>query len=110
MSHYGEYVRERGLEEILEIEEGYVTYRYLPDEKTVYLIDIYIDPEFRRMNMAAELANTIASEARIKGCLYMLGTVVPAARNSAESARVLLAYGMKPHGTGEGLMIFRKEL
>ncbi len=109
MSHYAEYVRERGLEEIFEIEEGYVTYRYL-DAATVYIIDIFIAAEFRRLNMAAELANTIASEARARGCSRMMGTVAPGAKNAAASVQVLLAYGMKPHSVGEGLMIFMKEL
>ena len=109
MSHYAQYVRDRGLEEILEIEEGYVTYRYL-DDVTVYIIDIFIAPEFRRMNFAAELANTIASEARERGCTRMMGTVAPKAKNAAASVQVLLAYGMHPHSVGEGLMIFMKEL
>ncbi len=110
MSLYAEYVKERGIDEILETSQGFATYRYLNDGATVYIVDIYVMPEFRKTGVAAHLANCIALEAVGKGCTEMLGTVAPIAKGSTESLRVLLAYGMELQSISDGLIVFRKEI
>lgn len=110
MSLYAKYCRERGIDLILEVEEGFATYRYIAGGKSVYIVDIYVVPEARKRSVASVIADTIADEALAKGCTEMLGTVAPGARGSTDSLRVLLAYGMTLHSIEGGLIVFRKDL
>lgn len=110
MSLYSEYLRERTDDKIIERDNGFVTYRYVNDGKSVYLIDIYTVPESRQSGIASALANLVANEARDIGCEEMLGTVVPSMHGSTTSMKVLLAYGFKLKNAGPDLIVFRKDL
>lgn len=109
MSLYADYLRERTTDLILEDPKGFATYRYI-DDKTVYIVDIYVVPEARKQGFASELANLIAEEAKAKGCTSMLGSVVPSAKGSTTSLKVLLGYGMRLDRSGDNYIFFRKDL
>ena len=109
MSLYAEYLRERTKDEIIEGERGFATYRFT-DEKTVYLVDLYVRPDFRKSGVARETADLVAEIARKRGCTKMLGSVVPSTKGSTESLKVLLAYGMTLESSGPDFIIFGKEL
>lgn len=106
---YAEYLRERTADEIMETEQGFVTYRFL-NEKQVYIVDLYVRPDFRKSGTASAMADAIVELAKQRGCTELLGTVVPAAKNSADSMKILLAYGMKPHGIEGNMVVFMKEI
>lgn len=107
---YAKYLNERHGDNILQTEHGFASYRYINEGKTVYLVDIYVVPEQRESGLATKLADTIAAEAKEKGCVEMLGTVVPSTRNSMISLKGLLSYGMVLSGAGPDIVIFRKDL
>jgi len=107
---YAEYLAERTDTRILESAKGFVTYQYMPDGKTVYIIDIYTQPEERKTGRAAAFADLIAAEAKEKGCTEMIGTVVPSTKGATTSLKVLLAYGMTLKTAGNDLIVFSKEL
>lgn len=109
-SMYAQYLRERTTDEILETDTGFATYRYIPDQKAVYIIDIFVLPEFRTMGYAAEIANRIAMIAKEQGCKKMLGSVQPTAKGSDISMKVLIGYGMKLKSAGPDWIIFEKNL
>ncbi len=109
-SLYAQYLRERTTDEILETQEGFATYRYLNDGKTVYIIDIYVVPERRKVGYAAELANIIARRAKERGAVEMIGSVMPSAKGSTNSVKVLLAYGMDLQSAAGNMIVFRKDL
>lgn len=109
MSLYGDYIKEHRGDEIIENSIGFASYRFLGDT-SAYIIDIYITPNHRFSNAAAELADIICIKARERGCKELLGSVVPSANNSADSMKVLLAYGMKPTHITDNMVIFKKEL
>lgn len=109
MSMWANYLREKSNDQILETEKGFATYRYV-DEKTVYIIDLYILPDFRQSHVAVSLADTIVDEARKKGCNKLLGSVVPSAKNSTTSLRVLLGYGMSLESSSTDFIVFKKEI
>ncbi len=109
MSLYAEYVKERGIDQIYETDYGFATYRYI-NEKSVYIVDIFISPKFRKQGAAAGIADGIANLAHSKGCTEMFGSVVPQARGSTDSIRVLLAYGMTLHSIENSLIVFRKDI
>lgn len=110
MSLYGEYLKERTNDEIIEMLSGFATYRYVEGGKTVYIVDIYTCPESRGEGYAGAMADKIAALAKEKGCTSMLGSVVPSAKGSTTSLRVLLAYGMRLDSAGSDFIFLRKDI
>lgn len=109
MSMYGDYIKEKTQDLILETSTGFATYRYV-DEKTVYIMDLYVLPEWRNTKVASHLADEIAEEAKKKGCSKMLGSVVPSNKNSTASVKVLIAYGMNLKSSSNDFIVFEKEI
>jgi GNAT superfamily N-acetyltransferase len=112
MSMHGDYIREHNGDGIVEREEGFATYRFIPlgEHRAVYIVDIYVRPDFRRTSVASEMADEIADFGRKDGCKYLVGSVVPSAKRSTDSVKVLLAYGMSLHGASDNLIIMKKEI
>lgn len=110
MSLYADYLQERTKDKILESQGGFVTYRYMDDGKTVYIVDIYTVPRARKHGHASALANQVAEEARAQGCTRMIGTVVPSAKGATASLKVLLAYGMALESAGPDYIVMGKEV
>lgn len=108
MSLYAKYCKERENKEIIEDERGFATYVFLKDG--VYVVDIYVCPDHRHSNVAASYADQIAQIAKAKGLNKLYGSVAPNANNSADSIKVLLAYGFKPDPSQSNLVFFVKEL
>lgn len=110
MSLYAKYLIERTNDRILETAHGFATYRILPEQKSAYIIDIYVESDFRKAGTASQMADEIAKIAKKEGCNKLLGSVVPSAKNSTDSIRVLLAYGMKIHSSSNDFIIFERGL
>ena len=109
MSLYSNYLLEKTNDHIIETEKGFATYRFV-DEKTVYIIDLYILPDFRRSHAASLIADNIVSVARGRGCTKLLGSVVPSNKNSSSSLKVLLAYGMSLESSSNDFILFKKDI
>lgn len=109
MSLYAEYIKERLGDRIVEVDEGFASYRFL-NETQCYIVDIYIRPESRNKHLAASLADRIAEIAKVHGRSELLGSVVPTAKGSTESLKVLLGYGMRLSHCEANLIIFKKEI
>lgn len=109
MSLFSEYLAERTNTQIIETTQGFATYKFLEDN-TIYLEDLFVKPEFRRSHVASELADKVCALGKVKGCTHLIGSVVPSAKNSTESIKVLLAYGMKVSKSMNDFIVFRKEL
>lgn len=110
MSLYAEYLKERTGDQIIEVDEGFASYRYLDNGKTVYIVDIYVDPKCRKYGHAAAMANAVAEIAKKHGCTHMIGTVQVSLKGSTTSLKVLLAYGMTLHSISGDAIIMRKEI
>lgn len=110
MSMFSEYVRERMGDEILERDEGFATYRFIDhnEVKSVYIVDIFTRPDFRKTKIASEMADKIALIGKTMGCKQMLGTVSSAAKSSTDSIKVLLAYGFEFDSCNQDGMLFKK--
>ena len=110
MSMYADYIKERLGDDSIETEEGFCTYRFLEHNglPAVYIIDIYVRPFLRKGNVASDLADRVAAIAKEKECKIMIGTVVPSAKGSTDSLRVLLGYGMQLDSASQNLIIFKK--
>lgn len=106
---YSAYIREKTNKSILETKHGFATFSF-PDVNTVYIEDIYILPESRKSKEASELADRIAEIGKSKGCNRLLGSVVPSTKNSTDSIKVLLAYGMHLDSATNDFILFKKEI
>lgn len=109
-SLYSRYIQEKTNHHIIETEQGFATYQYLNEGKTVYIMDIYVIPEARTSKVASTLADTIAGLAKSKGCTEILGTVQPSLKNSTFSLKVLLGYGMTLQSSSNDFIVFRKDI
>ena len=107
---YADYLKEKTDDMIVETDKGFATYRYMNDGKSVYIIDIYILPHLRELGAASSIADLIVVGAKAKGCTELIGTVVPSNKNSTDSLKVLLGYGMKLFSSSQDLIVFKKEL
>lgn len=110
MSLYANYIIERTNDLIIESEDGFVVYRYLEDGKTVYIIDIYTIPSKRKEGLASRLADLVVAEAKKRECTLLLGSVVPSAKYSTISLKVLLGYKMTLHSAANDFIVFKKEI
>lgn len=110
MSLYADYLKERSDDAILENDFGFVVYRFVEDGKAVYLVDIYIVPQYRKTGHGKGMAGLVAQLAKDVGCTSMIGTVKPSAKGSTISLKVLLAYGMHLERSGDDFIIMRKEI
>jgi len=110
MSHYASYIREVTADHILETEGGFATYRYLNDDKTVYIIDIFVAPEHRRSRVSFAMIDEIVDRAKKIGCIELLGTVSCSNPKADASLKAHIAYGMTLSGAQNGAIIFRKDI
>lgn len=109
-SIYANYIKEKTGDSVFENEKGFAIYRYGVDGKSVYITDIYITNDFRKTGAASEIADAIVKEAKNKGCSILVGSVVPAFRESTISLKVLLGYGMTLDYCVADTIYFKKEI
>lgn len=108
-SLYAQYITEKTADLIFETPEGFATYRYI-NETTVYIVDIFVIPAERKGGAATFMADYIVKEAKAKGCKEVIGSIVPSAKNSTMSLRVLLGYGMTLANAQNDFIVFKKEI
>lgn len=102
------YWKEREDRETIHDEFGFATYCY-PNETDCYIVDIYVLPEARHLGKARGYADKIAEIAKKRGCSRLIGSVDLTTNGSAESMKVLLAYGMRPLRNSDQMTYFWKE-
>jgi len=110
MSFYADYLMERTEDRIIETDIGFATYRFIPETKSVYIIDLYIHPDHRQKGKASALADSIVAIAKQRGCTELLGSVVPSNKGSTSSLKVLLGYGMRLKSSANDFIVFCKEI
>lgn len=109
-SLYAKYILERTNDSIIETDYGFATYRYLDGGMTVYIVDIFVLEDHRKDGWASFMADEIVKEAKEKGAITLIGSVVPSVKNSTTSLRVLLGYGMTLGSATNDLIVFRKDI
>lgn len=110
MKMYRDYLKERLGDELVEREEGFASYRYIDNGSSVYIVDLYVRPDFRKTKIASQMADEIVRIAKEKGCKTLVGTVSSSAKNATDSIKVLLGYGMSFFACNQDGLIFKKEI
>ena len=106
---YADYIRERSNDIIIEDETGFIQFRFL-NEKQVFIVELYVLPEFRRSGLGSKLADRVVAFAKIQGCVELLAAVWVESKNSKISILSCIGYGMLPYGTSGESLLFRKEI
>ena len=112
MKKYRDYILEREGKHLFETEKGFLTYSFesYENEKAIYIQDIYVLPEFRKHNIAAQMADVVAKKAKEQLIHKLIGSVDIAAKKAEISMQVLLAYGMRPYGIDGNVIFFVKDI
>lgn len=111
MSHYAEYLKERTNKQILETPRGFVTYYYLDNEfKGLMIEDIYVSPDYRGNDVASGMADQLVNEAKQLGYVKCYGQICPYAKNSTDSMKVMIAWGLKIHSINNNLIFLVKDI
>lgn len=88
---------------------GFASYVF-PDENTCYIKDIYVVPELRKTGLASDIAANIEAIAKQRGCTRLIGSVVPSAKGSTSSLKVLLSYGFRLESSANDFILFVKDI
>lgn len=110
MSFYAEYIREVSTDSIIETGYGFVTFRYLNDGKTVYVIEIYVAPEHRGSKKNTLLVDEVVKAARANGCSELLATIKTTNKYATSILKGHIAYGMTLHSAVEHAVVTRKDI
>ncbi len=102
------FIEEREGKNIIESERGFATYSFTED--AVYMEDIYIHPEHRRSGETFKMAEEIGKIAKSKGKKKMLGSVVPTAKGSSLSLKLLLDHGFKLDSSTNNFILVSRDL
>lgn len=108
MSLYFDYLKERENKLVLENEHGFVLYQIYDD--FIYIVDIYVKPEMRKMGVARALADKVCEIAMEKNLKSVIGSVDLGTLGATESVSVLLAYGMRIDSVNGKMLYFKKDI
>lgn len=108
-NNYLEYIAEREGLSYIDCEEGLAIYKRI-NKDTVYLQDIFVNPEYRKQGIASMIADKVGIIAKEQGCSKMIGSVCTDAKGSTDSLKILLAYGFKQASANDNMIWFKKEI
>jgi GNAT superfamily N-acetyltransferase len=104
------YFKEREDFTTLGSEQGFITFKDQGDG-SFYIRDLYVVPDFRKTNVATEMALVVEERAKAAGAFKIYGTVSPLDPGADRNIRVLHGYGMKFVGVNQqGNLLFEKGL
>lgn len=92
-SQFAKYLEETSHKRMFEIEEGFFIYQV--NGKELYVQEVYVDPEFRRLGIASLLDQKAIEIAKENGCEYIKGSVITSSPKATESMKFQLSLGYK---------------
>lgn len=110
MSLYAEYVKEKTGDNIIEDGRSFITYRYLNAGKTIFVVDLFVHPDFRKTDIAPCLVREVIKEAKSKGATELLSAVVPSLKEGTKSLKFQLGMGMKLLSSAHDVILLRKDI
>lgn len=110
MSLFADYIKEREGKNVIENDHGFASYSINKQTGVCYVQDIYVIPEKRSSGLALQMVNHIVEIAKRDGCKHLMGSVAPSAKNSQNSLRLLIEYGLRLHSSHDNIIFFIKDL
>ena len=107
MKLYTQYLKERNNIETIELEHCFLTYKKV-DATTWYVVDVFVEKDFRLLGLTQILSNLIETAAKENGVTRLLGSIDITANGVTESMAFLLAHGYRfSHANGNGLYFLK---
>lgn len=108
MSLFGQYILEREGKHIVEDENGFATYKF--ENGYVYVEDVYVVKNMRKLNTASKYLDKIAEEAKKKNINKMITSVSPAAKGTTASIKAIIGYKFELLSSTNDLVYFVKDI
>lgn len=106
VSNYAQYIKERENRDIIETENGFLSYRITEDECLV--CDVFIKPELRRTGAIRYFSDEIVRIAKEKGCRYLAGKIYLTGAYATETLLHNLKWGFKLHSVEKECIVLVK--
>ena len=111
MSLYADYIKERQNIETLECEKAFVTYEIYPDLKELYLMDVYVDPKYRRTGILRGYFNKIVEIAKEANCNFIMGSVDMSTKNWQKMEKIMINEGFDfSHKFRDNMLFYKKDV
>lgn len=104
---YQNYIDELETAQLLDSKYGFVTFKI--QNEVCNIIDIYINPEYRKKGFASSLADEVFSIAKEAKCKQVHGQVYLNSNYPEKSLIAPLKYGFKIHDASNGVIRYYKE-
>lgn len=108
ISNYGLYISEREGFNIVELPEGFATYKITAPE--CYIRDIYVRPEFRDKDIAKQMLDKICKIAKEQNCNHITGSVDTNDKNATTNLKAAFVYGYKILKNSYSMILLIKEI
>ncbi len=108
MRLYELYLSERQGAEIIDLKDGFVSFKI--QGKECFILDIFVRPELRVQKLGSRLIQMVSEKAKAQGCSFLSATICPQARGATDAMASAIRVGFKIHSAGLNCIIITKEL
>lgn len=108
-SLYAKYIKEREGKDIVEWEHGFLTYKKLSND-LYYLIDCFVEKEYRRTSIARQLVDKVCEIAKADGARQVMGSVCTDAEGVTVSIASLLGGNFRFSSQQGNMLYFVKDI
>lgn len=105
---YKSYLLERENAHVVEAPHGFAIYKLAPDH--VYLQDIYVAPDYRKLGIGVQLMDKVADIARENNINTMYGSVAPGTPFSTNMMKIMFNLGFTLAQSSNDMIYLKKEL
>lgn len=95
--------------QVIETPIGWVMF-WRPDEKSMYIDDISVFPEFRHLGFVVDLASIVEQIAIAEGRNMLYTNIHPTVDGADRMHEIVVRYGFVPYLVSEIINVYRKEL
>ena len=108
-SLYAAYIKERENKDIIEYDNGFITYQIF-DTGICYIQDIYVIPEMRKSGLTAKMQSEVIEIAKTKKCHTLVGSVCLDTNDANRNLKILLSDGWQVDKIGGNMIYLNKQI
>lgn len=110
MSLFAEYKKEREGKTVLETDNVLCVYSIDRVNDALYVEDIYVKKEDRKLGLAQKTVDHLARIARTEGLSCLIGSVCPSTNGADYSLKIMLRYGFRLRSSHENIIFLKKDI
>lgn len=92
----------------IEYDWGFITYRFIND--VVFMPDLYIVPDKRRLGFGLRLLTEVESIAKREGKLWLASEIRLSSKGAVEALKAHLGVGFKPTSAQSDIIVMSREV